>query len=377
MNRRTLRVAATFAVAALLPCALVLGATPASAANVSFRVSPVAAWRLNGVGYATTVVGNTVYVGGTFTTATSPSGQTVARANLAAFDATTGALRTGFVANTNGAVRSLASDGTRLFVGGSFTTIGGQSRSRLAAVNPSTGAVDTGWTANASSHVYALSVGGGRLYAGGSFSTISSTSRSRIAALNLTNRTLVTSFNASANGTVLAVAATPDGSAVYAGGDFSQVNGANQPNLAKFNSSGASIAMSWASLQGNVLALSVRPDGTRLAVAQGGAGNQGSYYNTSTGARLWRQRCGGDAQGIWLIEDTMFTGFHDECDGNTALKLTSNATSNGARNNFRPTFDRYWGVRAIGGNSNVLVIAGDFTRVNGVAAQGFAIFRRA
>ena len=135
--------------------------------------------------------------------------------------------------------------------------------------------------------------------------------------------------------------------------------------------------MIWASLQGEVQALSVRPDGTRIAVAQGGAGNQGSYYNTSNGARLWRQRCDGDAQGIWLIEDSMFTGFHEACEGDTRIRLTSNATANGARDAaFRPSFDRFWGVRAIGGNSSVLVVAGDFTRVNGVAAQGFAIFRR-
>src|SRR4051812_919770 len=102
MNRRPLRVAATLAVAALLPCAFVLGASPASAAVVSFRATPVAAWRVNGVGWATTVVGNTVYVGGSFSTATGPTGQTAGRANLAAFDATTGALRTAFVANTNG-----------------------------------------------------------------------------------------------------------------------------------------------------------------------------------------------------------------------------------------------------------------------------------
>ena len=163
---------------------------------MSFRATPVAAWRVNGVGWATTVVGNTVYVGGQFTTATSPTGQTVGRANLAAFDATTGALRTTFVANTNGVVRSLASDGSRLFVGGSFTTIGGQSRSRLAAVDLNTGAVSGTWVSNSNSHVYALSVGGGRLYAGGSFSSIGGASRSRIAALSLTNGTAVAGFTA-------------------------------------------------------------------------------------------------------------------------------------------------------------------------------------
>jgi hypothetical protein len=376
MSWRTRRLAAALAVAALLPC--LVDAAPASAAVVRFRPTPVAAWRLNGVGFATTVVGNTVYVGGQFTTATSPTGQSVARANLAAFDATTGALRTAFVANTNGVVRSLASDGSRLFVGGSFTTIGGQSRSRLAAVDLTSGAVSGAFRANANSHVYALSYGGGRVYAGGSFSTISGVSRSRIAALSPTSGGAISGFAPSANGTVAAVAATPDGSAVYVGGAFTTLNGVSRPYLGRLSSSGARVNLTFSPVEGPVFALSVRPDGTRVAAAVGGAGNQGAYYNTSTGGRLWRQRCDGDGQAVWLIEDSMFTGFHEACDGNTSLRVTANATSNGARDtSFRPTFDRFWGARAIGGNSGVLVVAGDFTRVNGVAAQGFALFRRA
>jgi hypothetical protein len=376
MSRRTWRLAVAVAATALISCVLV--AAPASAAVVTFRSTPVAAWRLNGVGYATTVVGNTVYVGGQFTTATSPTGQSVGRANLAAFDATTGALRTGFVANTNGVVRSLASDGTRLFVGGSFTTIGGQSRSRLAAVDLSSGAVSGTFRANASSHVYALSYGGGRLYAGGSFSTIAGVARSRIAALNPSTGSAVAGFVAAANGTVSAVAATPDGSAVYVGGAFTTLNGVARPYLGRLSSSGARTNVNFAPVEGPVFALSVRPDGTRLGAAVGGVGNQGAYFNTSTGARLWRQRCDGDGQAVWLIEDSMFSGFHEGCEGNTTIRVTANATANGARDtSFRPTFDRFWGARAIGGTSSVLVVAGDFTRVNGVAAQGFAIFRRA
>src|SRR5829696_8253851 len=129
----------------------------AAAATVSFPNAPLASWRTDGVGYATLVVGNTAYVGGSFSTVRSPNGATVAaRANLAAFDLSTGALLTAFQANTNGPVRALADDGVRLYVGGSYTTINGVSRGRLAAVDPVTGTVNPTWTASTNSNVYDL-----------------------------------------------------------------------------------------------------------------------------------------------------------------------------------------------------------------------------
>ena len=82
--------------------------------------------------------------------------QTLARANLAAFDISTGAIRTGFSADTNGRVLSLASDGAHLFVGGDYTTIGGKNRTRLASLDPVTGAVSSVFTGGATSNVYAL-----------------------------------------------------------------------------------------------------------------------------------------------------------------------------------------------------------------------------
>src|SRR5690606_21333922 len=108
-----------------LLAAAALPSAPAAAAPVPFSPTPLAGWSTNGVVRAVLVVGDTVYVGGTFTEVRPPSGSPVARARLAAFDVHTGALRTGFVANANSAVRALATDGTRLYVGGSFSHISG------------------------------------------------------------------------------------------------------------------------------------------------------------------------------------------------------------------------------------------------------------
>ncbi|WP_426572092.1 hypothetical protein [Aquihabitans sp. McL0605] len=349
------------------------GAAPTGPAH--FQNVPIASWRVDGVGQTALVVGTTVYVGGSFGTATSPNGSTTAaRANLAAFDVNTGALISAFTANTNGVVRSLATAGGKLFVGGSFTSVNGVAKGRLAAVDLTTGAVDRTWTADANSNVYAVAVGGSQLYVGGSFSTVNGITRSRIAAVALPSG-LVMPYAPVMDNTVSSIATDPAGSRIYIGGAFTTVSGFASPWLAKTDPIGQLLPTTWDQLQGPALALDLSDDGTRLAASQGGAGNQGSWYNVDTGARLWRQRCDGDGQAIRVIDGTMFTGFHEACESDTTQRVTANFTVDGGRDpDFRPTFDRFFGAWGIDGNADHLVVAGDFTLVSGVPVQGFAIF---
>jgi hypothetical protein len=342
-----------------------------------WQQAPLTSWRVEGTGNAAVVVGGTVYVGGEFSTVRSPDGRTaVTRHNLAAFDLATGALRPDFQANTNGIVRSLVASGDHLVVGGSFTSVRGVARSRLAAVDLTTGAVSTSLVADTNSNVYSLALGGGRLYVGGSFSTIRGVARSRLAALDATTWA-VTPYAPSPNGTVLSVAASRTGDRIYAGGTFSTVGGVANPWLVRTDAAGSRLATTWRDLQGPPLDLEVGDDGSRLAVAQAGAGNQGTLYDAATGARLWRQRCDGDAQAVHIVDGTMVTGFHEACDGDASQRLTSNDRTDGTRDQaFRPTFDRFWGVFGIDGDADHLVVAGDFTTISGVPVGGFAIFTR-
>src|SRR5262245_32288925 len=99
---------------------LTVGVGPAAQAASFVGDTPDSGgWRVNGRVYATVIVGDTVYVGGTFTMATSSTGTTAPRAHLAAFSMSTGQLDIHFRADTNGNVRALESDGNSLFVGGS------------------------------------------------------------------------------------------------------------------------------------------------------------------------------------------------------------------------------------------------------------------
>jgi hypothetical protein len=339
-------------------------------------------WRIDGVGLATLVVGDTVYVGGTFTKASSPDGSTVTnRANLAAFSATTGALLSSFRADSNDAVRTLAYDGRNLYVGGSFTQIGGMARSRLAALNPSTGAVRRKWQANASSNVYGLSVGAGRLFVAGSFLTFKNHPRSRIAAVNLRDGSL-TRFAPDADDTVNTIAVAGDGSAIYVGGNYTSINDVRATYLTKLAIDGSVVPVPWRTVGGLALGLEVTSDGKRLVGALAGepdtnpGANQGALFDAKTGGKIWIERCDGDGQAVHIMGDSVYTGFHGGCDGDTTIRLTKNNIITGARDtSFIPAFDQFWGVRAISGSSTALAVAGEFTKISGVSVEGFAVFR--
>ena len=181
-------------------------------------------------------IGNTMYVGGNFTTVQKGSGATgadkVAQPYLAAFNATSGDYISSFKPVLNNQVKALAAlpDG-RLAVGGEFTKAGGASQAGIVVVNPSTGAVDTTWTTTVENRVTGskvsvrgLDVGGGYLYATGSFthfihgtSTVYAKNGARIA---LSTGIADKNWNPDFNGTGTAIDVSDDGSAVYFSGYF-------------------------------------------------------------------------------------------------------------------------------------------------------------
>jgi hypothetical protein len=68
----------------------------------------------------------------------SPGG-TFARSNIVAFNASTGVVSS-FAPTVNGEVWAMASDGSSLWIGGTFTSVNGVARRGVAKLNPTTGA---------------------------------------------------------------------------------------------------------------------------------------------------------------------------------------------------------------------------------------------
>ena len=85
-------------------------------------------------------------------------------------------------------VLALAVSGSTVYAGGQFSAVGGQTRDGIAALDASTG-LATAWNPDASANGWrgslkALAVSGSRVYAGGSFTSIGGQPRAHIAALD-------------------------------------------------------------------------------------------------------------------------------------------------------------------------------------------------
>ncbi|WP_156409803.1 MULTISPECIES: CBM96 family carbohydrate-binding protein [unclassified Nocardioides] len=344
-------------------------------ADVHVDDTPAPSWRLNGRTYATKIVGDTVFVGGTFTAAVSPTGQSVPRRNLAAFDLTTGALLTDWRADVDSTVQALDSDGSWLYVGGSFTNVDGQTRRRLAKVGVGSGDLDPGFAPNVNSTVRALVLDGSSLYAGGHFTSVDGASRLRVARLSTTGQ-LDGQFTPEANGNVFGITKAPSSPVVYVSGPFGQLNGVNRNGVGGLNAvTGATTGPSFGSSARPTLGLTVNEDGTMLYGAGGSGLNAVSAWNSSTGVRVWTHRAMGDIQAIEHYDGTVYFGFHEGFQGNTGLRILAADDLTGALDpDFRPTFNLFWGVDAIDVTADGVVVGGDFTQVSGVAAQGWARF---
>ena len=153
--------------------------------------------------------GSKVFLGGGFSTVGGES-----RSRLAAASPDTGQLLSDWAATAkNNVVRALVADaGDRLYVGGSFSTFSGRNIARLAAVSQSTGGVDTSFAPAPSATVRALALSedGTKLYAGGPFTTIGGASRPGAAELSATSG-VATSFAPTEGGVVISMDVTPSG----------------------------------------------------------------------------------------------------------------------------------------------------------------------
>ncbi|MBI3195003.1 MAG: T9SS type A sorting domain-containing protein [Ignavibacteriae bacterium] len=114
---------------------------------------------------------------------------TTNRIGIAAIDATTG-IATSWNANSDGVMRTVTVSGSTIYVGGYFTTIGGQSRSSIAALNATTGNA-TDWSANTDlSGVLSIVLRGQDLLIGGEFWSIKNTPHSYFSVIPDSSMTL-------------------------------------------------------------------------------------------------------------------------------------------------------------------------------------------
>jgi hypothetical protein len=197
---------------------------------------------------------NQTYVGGTFTQEQVPAGSPGAGSVLGTIGGlarlnSDGALDTSWHPNPLPApgeplvLRALALKAGKLYVGGYFASVGGQSRQNLAAIDTSTGTV-TAWNPNPDGgEIDGLAATNSTVYVSGAFDTIGGQTRSGLAALNTTTGN-ATAWNPNPTGGGVGVQAIAlAGSVLYVGGDFTAIGGQNRKALAAIDtSSGAATA---------------------------------------------------------------------------------------------------------------------------------------
>ena len=88
-----------------------------------------------------------------------------------------------------GNVNALATSGTTLFLGGTFSMVGGVGRANAAAVNVGTGAL-LPWNPVVNGQVAQFSIARGFVYLRGSFSSVGGGARTRLARVNVSDAAL-------------------------------------------------------------------------------------------------------------------------------------------------------------------------------------------
>ncbi|MGI8578002.1 MAG: hypothetical protein ACR2KG_08810 [Nocardioidaceae bacterium] len=285
--------------------------------------------------YSFATNGDTVYVGGRFSSVSSADKRTTyPRDNFFAFQlpqdgsCTMSPLRLNF----NSAVFKVleSSDGTALFIGGSFTTVNGAAHSYLIKWDIATQSIDPTFNVTLDNQVDTMVLLQNQLVVGGDFQHVDGTPRTGLvsldqttgAATSLVNTVLTGSLGPSAGPIgIYRIAERPDGSQLAVLGNFTALDAKSREQIALLNigPSGDSV-VNWDTplfhqpCQNPTIpqwgrGISYSPDGTKLGFAT--TGNVPPNNVLCDALSTWSTTATGtDQQPIWIVttpKDTMLS----------------------------------------------------------------------
>ena len=299
---------------------------------------------------------------------------------------------TSFNPYANGAVKSIAvsSDGLTVYVGGSFTTIGGQARSGLAALKASNGQViptfSTVLSSSGTSSVSSLAIAGSTLYIGGSFDNVNGLPRLSLAAVTLggaTDGNVVVGFDPQPTPSYASMdSVSVSGSVVYAAGTFDTIGGQARHNLAGLNMADASATNFDPSPQANLNALAV--SGSTVYVAGGftSIGGQSRNYiaaldATSGAATAFNPNPDSSVMAMAVTGTAVyFGGLFNAIGGVSRSGLAALHASDGTPTTWDPNPQgpngNYALIQALQVSGSVMYVGGTFVTVGGQPRQNIA-----
>jgi hypothetical protein len=279
--------------------------------------------------------------------------------------------------DVDGTVEAIAVHGNSVYLGGSFTVVGGQVRHYLAAVDRSLGAVRTSWLPNSDGEVLALAGSGGAIYAGGLFTNIGGAARNSVAALDTIAGT-ATSWDAAAaplGGSVVTSIVT-SGTNVIVGGAFNSIGGQPRLCLATIGSNGLATTWSADVVGGFVSALAlskgnVYVGGSFTSLGGQTRGNAG-IVNASSGAVLaGNPAASGPVLSLAAVGDTVYAGGFFAGIGGATRGFVSALGTNSVATPWKADTDGP--VYALVATPYNVYMGGDFAIAGGIQRTNFAI----
>ncbi|MGW3720602.1 LamG-like jellyroll fold domain-containing protein, partial [Streptomyces sp. NPDC005133] len=369
---------------------------------IAFTADDLPTWQTNGIVWTLAEAGGTVFAGGTFSQVRPPeggSGTAQNAVNFVALNAATGnptSCNLSFTIGSGSAtVRALAvsPDKKTLYAGGYFGAVNGTPVSSLAAIDIATCTPKASFHPSVSATVRALAVTDDTVYLGGDFTSVGGSAHARYAAVDATSGA-VKPFQADVDEPGRAVAVTPDGNNVILGGDFFTVNGANSHALAVVDSAtGANVRTYPGFIENNSVVKALDTDATGFYTGNEGTG--GGVFDgrialdLSTLNQRWRDTCLGATQAVKSYQNVVYSASHaHDCssvgeypDGRRRHLLAEPTSGTNKLGWFPDTNDGLGegiGPRAMAvsetSNNKYMWVGGEFTTVNGSAAQGLTHF---
>jgi len=384
-------------------------ATSAVAALIPYQATPKSLARppVSGTSGALALahVGTSLFVGGDF----SDYGL-VTRNHLLAYDLATGALDLSWNPAPDGDTIYVArgsADGTSVYIGGAYATIGGVARRNLAKLAISDGTVDPAFDPSPDSYVKDLEATTTAVYATGNFDNINGAPASKLAAVNPTTGATLSDFslpltnptNDASEGGGRALALSPDQTKLMVIGNFATIGGIDRPLIAQIDiSQHPAVVTSWRTevydqpcargRKGWMRDVDISPDGTTAYVVSSGhiyypaCDSVNSFPMNATGPDVkpnWTTKIGDTIETVAATGTGVYIGGHfryieTETLTQKHFQLAVLDPATGSSLNWEPNAGGFLGVKVIKSLPSGIYVGSDGDTMGGVAHGRFGFF---